>query len=158
MGIRDDNNPAHDQAVRPAFTLTRRVQFSETDLAGVMHFSNYLRWMEDVEHAFWRSLGLSVHQPNEDGAVSWPRVAVKCEYFSPLRFEQQAELRLRIDSIGGKSLTLSIEFCRDGQRVAAGVTTAVCCRISPGRFEAIAIPAEIREKLHSFSAGGAARG
>lgn len=158
MGIRDDNIAAHDQAARPVYTMTRRVLFSETDLAGVMHFSNYLRWMEDVEHAFWRSLGLSVHQPEVDGVLSWPRVSVRCDYFAPLRFEEQAELRLYVDSIGGKSLTLLIEFWRDGRRIAAGVTTAVCCRIFPGRFEAIAIPAEIREKLRSFAAGGAACG
>ena len=42
------------------FQITRRVEFSETDLAGIMHFSNFFRFMESAEHAFWRSLGFSV--------------------------------------------------------------------------------------------------
>ena len=36
------------------FTIKRRVQFSETDMAGIMHFANYFRLMEEVEHAFLR--------------------------------------------------------------------------------------------------------
>ena len=42
------------------FSISRRVQFAETDMAGVVHFSNYFRWMEEVEHAFFRAVGLSV--------------------------------------------------------------------------------------------------
>ena len=40
-----------------AFTMQRRVEFAETDMAGILHFSNYFRFMESVEHAFFRSLG-----------------------------------------------------------------------------------------------------
>ena len=36
------------------FEMTRRVQFAETDMAGVMHFANYFRLIEEVEHAFYR--------------------------------------------------------------------------------------------------------
>ena len=42
------------------FSIPRRVQFSETDMAGIAHFSNFFRMMEEVEHAFFRSVGLSV--------------------------------------------------------------------------------------------------
>ena len=38
------------------YTITRRVEFSETDLAGIMHFTNYYRWMEICEHEFLRSV------------------------------------------------------------------------------------------------------
>ena len=42
------------------FSIRRRVQFAETDLAGIAHFSNFVRWMEETEHAFFRSLGMSI--------------------------------------------------------------------------------------------------
>lgn len=130
------------------FTMTRTVRFSETDMAGVMHFSNYLRWMEDVEHAFWRSLGLSVHDAIPGQAtISWPRVSVKCDYAAPLRFEDEVELRLRVEGVGEKSITFAIEFHRAGRRAAHGTTTAVCCRVESGRFQAIPIPPEILAKL-----------
>jgi YbgC/YbaW family acyl-CoA thioester hydrolase len=133
--------------MKHVFTTTRQVAFSETDMAGVMHFSNYLRWMEDVEHAFWRSLGISVTLREGAGHISWPRVAVGCEYFAPLRFEDTVALVLRLTNLGEKSLSYEVEFVRDGQRVALGRTTAVCCEVSSTAFRSIAIPAPIRERL-----------
>ena len=43
------------------FTHQRQVEFAETDMAGIVHFANFFRWMESAEHAFLRSLGHSVH-------------------------------------------------------------------------------------------------
>src|SRR5271156_6480447 len=87
------------------FSLPRRVQFSETDMASVAHFAHYFRMMEEVEHAFFRSRGLSVVMPRRGGSLSWPRVAVSCEFKAPLHFEDEIELRLRIRRLGRKSLT-----------------------------------------------------
>jgi YbgC/YbaW family acyl-CoA thioester hydrolase len=133
--------------MKHVFTMTRQVAFSETDMAGVMHFSNYLRWMEDVEHAFWRSLGISVTLREGAGHISWPRVAVGCEYYAPLRFEDTVTLVFKLTNVGEKSLSHEVEFVREGQRVALGRTTAVCCELSGGTFRSIAIPDSIRERL-----------
>lgn len=144
------------------FAIRRRVQFSETDMAGVMHFSNYLRWMEDAEHAFWRSLGLSVHDACRGAGeelISWPRVAVSCRYDAPARFEDELELLVRPTQMGDKSLTFEVEFRRDGQRIALGATTAVCCRVEPGgRFRPVPIPDAIRARLAPHVAPGPAGG
>ena len=43
------------------FKLTRRIEFAETDMAGIVHFANFYRMMEVTEHAFFRSLGFSLH-------------------------------------------------------------------------------------------------
>ena len=130
------------------FSISRRVQFAETDMAGVVHFANYFRWMEEVEHAFFRSVGLSVVMHHQGREISWPRVAVECEYFGPLRFEDELELRLRVMKVGGKSFTYEVDFLKGGHPVALGKVTSVCCAVErAGGFAAIAIPPEIREKL-----------
>ena len=36
----------------------RRVQFADTDQAGVVHFSWFARYMEEAEHALWRAADL----------------------------------------------------------------------------------------------------
>lgn len=55
------------------FTTRRRVEFSETDMAGIVHFANFYRWMEEAEHDFFRSLGLSIMVRQEDGSyIGWP--------------------------------------------------------------------------------------
>ena len=130
------------------FSISRRVQFAETDLAGVVHFANYFRWMEEVEHAFFRSLGLSVVMHHEGREISWPRVAVACEYFGPVRFEDELELRLRVMKVGEKSFTYEVDFEKAGKHVALGKVTSVCCAVQQhGAFSPIAIPPQIREKL-----------
>ncbi|MFQ5461972.1 MAG: acyl-CoA thioesterase [Phycisphaerae bacterium] len=129
------------------FRMTRLVQFAETDMAGVMHFANYFRIMEEVEHAFWRSLGASVVSVTECADVSWPRVSVKCEYFAPLRFEDEVEVRLRVSEIGDKSMTYMVEFFKGSVKTAAGSAKAVCCQWGGGTFSPVAIPKTLRDKL-----------
>ena len=128
-------------------TITRRVEFAETDLAGVMHFSNYFRWMEEVEHAFFRSMGLSIIQPHEGGTLSWPRVRVSCEYFGPVRFEDEVEMRLVITDIGEKSVTYETIFSLEGKRVARGRIKMVCCLMKDSTFSSIPIPGFLRSLL-----------
>ena len=129
------------------FSIIHRVQFSETDMAGVVHFSNYFRWMEEVEHEFFRSLGLSVAMEHEGVQIGWPRVSASCEYLAPARFEDELELRLWVTRVGQKSLNYEVEFmCRE-KRIARGRISSVCCRLGPGGMESMAIPAALREKL-----------
>jgi 4-hydroxybenzoyl-CoA thioesterase/acyl-CoA thioester hydrolase len=129
------------------FSLERRVQFAETDMAGVLHFANYYRLMEEVEHAFWRSLGTSVIVHDADGELSWPRVATSCEYFTPARFEEVLELAFQVTEVGDRSFTYEVEFRREAKMIARGTTKAVCCRSGGGKFRAITIPEALREIL-----------
>jgi acyl-CoA thioester hydrolase len=133
------------------FTVTHRVQFSETDVAGVVHFSNFFRWMEEVEHAYFRSVGLSVAMLNNEAHLGWPRVAATCDFFAPVRFEDEVKLVLRIVKLGEKSLNYEVEFTLAGKRVALGNTTSVCCQVTPEGMKSIPIPPAIRQKLESGS-------
>jgi len=129
------------------FVAKRRVQFSETDMAGVLHFANYYRIMEEVEHGFWRSLGSSVMTRDGEREIGWPRVATSCEYFAPARFEDELEVTLKVAHVGDRSVTYELEFRRDGLTLATGRVTAVCCAITPKGFQAISIPAPLRSRL-----------
>jgi acyl-CoA thioester hydrolase len=131
------------------FSITRRVQFAETDMAGIVHFANYFRWMEEVEHALFRSMGLSIAMRRDGIDIGWPRVNVGCEYYAPLRFEDEVQLRLRVTKVGSKSLSYEVDFLLGGKLVALGKSTSVCCRHdnANGTLAAIAIPDDIREKL-----------
>ena len=130
------------------FSILRRVQFAETDMAGVAHFSSYFRWMEETEHAFFRSVGLSVVMQHEGIEIGWPRVSVACEYFAPARFEDELELRLRVVRVGNKSFSYEVDFSKGDQKIALGKVTSICCACRPNEgFKAIAIPTEIRAQL-----------
>lgn len=129
------------------FVYPRRVHFAETDMAGVMHFANYYRIMEEAEHAFWRSLGLSVHTVDPSAEIGWPRVATSCQYFAPARFEDELQVRLRLVDVGEKTVEFECEFLREDTRLALGKTTAVCCAMVDRTFQSIAIPEHVRAKL-----------
>ena len=86
------------------FSYRRLVEFADTDLAGIMHFSNFFRFVECAEHAFFRSLGFRVHTANGAEHQGWPRLEVSCKYLKPARFEQTLEICLRIDEIRTSSL------------------------------------------------------
>lgn len=130
------------------YSILRRIQFAETDMAGVLHFSNYFRLMEEVEHEFWRSLGLTVYMRKSSPHISWPRVSVQCEYLAPLRFEDEVRLRLAVTKVGGKSLHYEVQFTRNEEKCAHGRVTAVCCETGEGgQFDAVEIPEAIRKRL-----------
>ena len=136
----------------PSFSITRRVQFAETDMAGIVHFSHYFRYMEEVEHAFFRSRGLSVHMKLGDRQIGWPRAACSCEFFGPLRFEDEVQLVLRLTKLGQKSFNYEVDFVVGGRNVALGKLTSVCCEITPDGMRAIPIPDQIRNQLSADAA------
>src|SRR5580704_13662426 len=91
------------------FKTTRRVEFSDTDMAGIMHYSNFFRFMETAEHGFFRSLGLSIIHAG-DPPVGWPRVHARCDYKSPLRFEDEVEIHLLVSEKKSKALSYIFRF------------------------------------------------
>jgi acyl-CoA thioester hydrolase len=129
------------------FSITRRIQFSETDMAGIMHFSNYFRLMEEVEHNYFRSIGMSVVMQHDGLHIGWPRVAANCEYFGPLRFEDEVTLNLRVARLGEKSFNYEVDFLLNGRRIALGKISSVCCVIGDAGMQSIPIPQALREKL-----------
>jgi 4-hydroxybenzoyl-CoA thioesterase/acyl-CoA thioester hydrolase len=131
-----------------SYQTTRRVEFRHTDAAGIIHFSTFFEYMEDVEHEFLRQRGLSVLLHDEAGPLSWPRVSVQCDFRSVVRFEDIVDIEVSLARRGEKSVTYAFVFTHQGRLVAEGRMASVCCRLSaeaPPR--AIAIPAWIVAKL-----------
>jgi YbgC/YbaW family acyl-CoA thioester hydrolase len=129
------------------FRTARRVEFVDTDMAGIAHFSNFFRWMEAAEVDFLLARGLSVTLPWQGTRLALPRVAASCDYVSPAYFEDVVEIALTV-KLGRKSITYGTEFSRAGQLLARGRHTCCCCRVlGPRQLESIEIPEEIREKI-----------
>ena len=131
------------------FHTHRRIEFADTDMAGIVHFARFMVFMEAAEHEFLRSLGLSVHLEHQGNIYSWPRLACQCDYTKPVRFEQELDIRVAIKRLGNKSITYEFHFAKDNEPVAYGTLTAACCICNPGApMRAVPIPEFIREKLN----------
>ena len=133
------------------YKTTRRVEFSDTDMAGIMHYSNFFRFMETAEHAFFRSLGFSIINSG-DPPVGWPRVHARCDYKSPLRFEDEVEIHLLVSEKKSKALSYVFKFYKRDTTppllVARGGLTVVCVTHHPdGQMTACHIPNSVSEKI-----------
>jgi len=134
--------------VPSSFHTTRRVEFSDTDMAGIVHFSAFFRYMEEAEHAFLRSLGMSVIMQDEEGPYGWPRVGASCDFLGPAKFEDVLDIHIRVAHKGNKSIAYQFNITHEGRPVAIGRLTAVLCRLAHGeRPRSIAIPEWIAAKL-----------
>ncbi len=139
----------------PTFTITRRVEFHETDAAGLMHFSNFYRWMEVCEHEWFRSAGLAMMDVSADGVRrGWPRRHASCDFLRPLRCGDLVRVRAASAEVGASSLTYDFVFekNRAGRwtEVAHGRMTTVHVRQdSTGRMEAESTPAAVRAAFTS---------
>ena len=130
------------------FETTRRVQFRDTDAAGIMHFSVFFTYMEEVEHDLLRSLGLSVVMQDVQGTISWPRVAAQCDFHSAVHFEDLIRVTACVKRLGEKSVTYAFDFTSQERSVASGSITSVCCLMESGKpLRSIAIPQPIADQL-----------
>jgi acyl-CoA thioester hydrolase len=127
------------------FVLRRRVQFYETDVAGIVHFSWFFRYMEEAEHALWREAGLSIHPP--DSEIGWPRVAAAFDFQRALRFEDEFDVHLRIAELSQKTIRYECLVKKDDEQIASGTMTIACVRKTP-TMRAIEIPAEVARAFH----------
>jgi acyl-CoA thioester hydrolase len=133
--------------------LTRRVQFHETDMAGIVHFSCFFKYMEEAEHALWRSAGLSIAPPRAE--VGWPRIAASFDYHRPLRFEDEFEAAIRIVAIGEKTIRYSCVITKGEIKIATGAMTIACVRKGVEPLQSTAIPAEVADRFRISPEGNA---
>lgn len=129
------------------YRTQRRIEFADTDMAGIVHFSNFFRFMESVEHEFFRSMGQSLHTELDGRMVGFARVHAECDYAAPLRYAELVEVELRVAEIRASTLSYAFRFMRepDGAVVATGKLTVCCVSGDPEtkRMRAVPIPEHI---------------
>ena len=134
-----------------AFTHERQIEFSDTDLAGIVHFSNFFRFMEAAEHAFFRSLGFQLHTEREGHVSGFARVHASCDYRRPLRYPDLLRVELAVREKTDRSFAYDFGF-EDGHGegpAARGRLEVVHVARGPhdARLRAAPMPREIFERV-----------
>ena len=130
------------------FRTSRIVEFGDTDMAQIVHFSNFFRYMEAAECSFLRERGMSVLTEWEGRRASFPRVSASCDYLKPARFQDVLDVTVQVKRLGRSSVTYGFEFFKGEELIARGQITAVFCIVKDGhQLEACEIPSALREKL-----------
>ena len=138
--------------------VKKSIEFSETDLAGIVHFSNFAKYIELAEHEFFRKIGSSVVLPRDDfgNHYGWPRKSASFEFLSPLRFEDNIEIRMTMKSLRAATMTYCCEIYLVQEKsdvlVARAEATIVYSRFydQEDRIEALIIPDALRRKIEQF--------
>lgn len=134
------------------YHTSRLVEFADTDMAGIMHFASFFRYMEAAEHELLRNLGFSIYTEINGDVVTFPRVAASCEFHSPARCEEMLDIDVTVKRVGTKSVTYGFQFSQRGRNVATGQMTSVCCRMPHGEPPiSIPIPDIVANKLRALA-------
>ena len=133
----------------------RKIEFSDTDMGGVVHFSRFFVFMETAEDQFLRALGSAFSFQHEGSPGGWPKAAASCEYLAPLRYGDEVEVHLMVTKVTRSTITYEFAFIRGETRVARGRTTSVCCAIRDGgKLQPVPIPAALAKRIQESLPAG----
>ncbi len=97
-----------------------RVAWIDTDVGGRIHFAAVFRWAEAAETSLYRKLGLL-----QEGRGDYPRRRVEADYLRVLVFDDEVDVRIRVESVGRTSIRLVWEGVHDGEVAFSGASTIV---------------------------------
>ena len=121
MGVRDLTPDADATPLRVGPEVRERVRWRDVDIMGVVHYGNYLRFMEAAESEFFRALGFPYPVLAEQHGVWIARVHLECDYRAPARLDDEITCRAELRKIGGSSLSFAFPIARaDGTPLVDG--------------------------------------
>ncbi len=125
--------------------LNLRVYYEDTDLAGIVYYANYLKFIERARSEWVRLLGIDQRRmKDEDGLVFAVR-RVEADYIAPAKFDDELTVRTTTEAMTGARLVLKQEVLRAGEVLFSALVTLVTLTETgqPGR-----LPADIRLRVH----------
>ena len=134
-------------------TSTRRIEFSETDMAGLVHFSNFFKYMETAERDFFEAAGVDLIRTEPGELVGWPRARAECKFSAPLRFGDTIDIHLAVKSVKDRAIDYQFRIFRcnmDGSRTQAGkghMTTILAKLDKDGELQSAELSADLRERI-----------
>lgn len=82
-----------------------RVQYYETDKMGIVHHSNYIRWMEEARVDFLDHIGYGYDKLEADGVMS-PVISVNCNYRKSTKFHDDINIDVKVKKFDGIRLVI----------------------------------------------------
>lgn len=134
-------------------TSTRRIEFSETDMAGLVHFSNFFKYMEIAERDFFEAAGVNLIHTKPDEFVGWPRTRAECKFSAPLRFGDTIDVHLAVKAVKDRAIDYQFRIFRhnaDGSRTQAGkgrMTTILAQLSENGTLKSLELPDDLRARI-----------
>ena len=103
----------------------RQVHYYETDRMGIVHHSNYIRWMEEARFDYMRRAGIS-YAVMEQGGIIMPVVDVTCRYHASARFDELIRIEVKLTAFNGVRCAFSYEMFLEKGTLACTGTSSHC--------------------------------
>ena len=113
------------------FVYTRKAQYHETDKMGIIHHSNYIKWMEEARIAFVDSLGFGFAKVEQLGLVS-PVAGISISYKHPVKFDDTVEIAVSISRYSGVVQEISYEITNRTTGLLSATATSKHCYMKDG--------------------------
>lgn len=121
-----------------------RVYYEDTDLAGIVYYANYLKFIERGRSEWVRAQGVDQRALRADHGIVFAVRRVEADYMKPARFDDELTVTTRLQTLGGARIVLEQEVLRGGERLFTAIVTLVCLGEDG---HAARLPAEMRAKL-----------
>ena len=121
-----------------------KVYYEDTDLAGIVYYANYLKFIERARTEWVASLGIDQMAMRAVQGIVFAVRRVEADYLRPARFGDELVVETVLTTIGGARLVLEQVVLRGGERIFAAVVTRVCLTDDG---HAARLPAEVRARL-----------
>ena len=125
-----------------------RVFYEDTDMAGIVYYANYLRFIERARSELVRAAGIDQVAMKAAGLVFAVR-RVEADYLKPAHYDDQIEVRTRLRDVKGASFAMPQEVWRKDELLFQAHVTIVVLN-QAGR--ATRLPAELRARLDTVTA------
>ena len=109
----------------------RSVQYYETDMMGIVHHANYVRWMEEARVDFLAQIGFPYERMEAEGVLS-PVRSVSCRYRKPCTFGDEVEIGVCVAAFNGVVLTIGYEMRKGGEVLCEATSEHVFVRRDGG--------------------------
>lgn len=120
---------------------TLRVYYEDTDLAGIVYYANYLKFIERGRSEWVRARGLDQGRLKAETGIVFAVRRVEADYLRPARFEDELVVTTELRSIGAARIELWQEVLRGEERLFTAAVTLVC--LGPGG-QATCLPPAVR--------------
>lgn len=144
MAVEDKGRKAASPALRDRHEFPIRVYYEDTDLAGIVYYANYLKFIERGRSEFIRALGVDQVALKADHGIVFAVRRVEADYLRPAKFDDELTVTTALVAETGARIVMEQAVMRDGETLFSATVTIVCLNEAGGPQR---LPADIRAKL-----------